>query len=248
MPVAGSGYLRQLMSPIPISTLARLSGSLTDPAPIYNALMSSVNGIHNPDFLFPSMEPDPRFNRIVTIIADLTRMYRLHWVAAPEPADSFSIVIDRADVTNGAQVEELLSLLGLPQPDDNSTTIDLPVSLALHGRESSGVAIITRSVYDLAEILAAAVEVPERDQGDGAAADYPRPGPVGSTLRIRRSADRPDRAAVTVPYRDGWFYIDDRDRATKGFFRLLASLWSVAIADTTAGAAAAPVLTVPVSR
>jgi hypothetical protein len=45
-----------------------------------------------------------------------------------------------------------------------------------------------------------------------------------------------------------WFYIDEKDQATKRFFRLLGSLLSVAIAESTANASAAPVLTVPVSR
>jgi hypothetical protein len=51
-----------------------------------------------------------------------------------------------------------------------------------------------------------------------------------------------------VPYRSGWYYIDDADQPTKFFFRLLVSLWSVVIADATATSDALPVLTVPVSR
>ena len=54
-------------------------------------------------------------------------------------------------------------------------------------------------------------------------------------------------AAVAVPYRDGWYFIDETDQATKRFFRLLSALWSVSIAEGTTHAAA-PVLTVPVSR
>jgi hypothetical protein len=64
---------------------------------------------------------------------------------------------------------------------------------------------------------------------------------------VRRSEKKPKDASVAVEYRDGWFYIDETDQATKRFFRLLGALWSVSIADSAVGSPA-PVLTVPVSR
>jgi hypothetical protein len=64
-------------------------------------------------------------------------------------------------------------------------------------------------------------------------------------LQVRWSEKRPDHALVAVPYRDGWFYIDERDQATKYYFRLLTGVWSAAIADSTL-ANPAPILTVPV--
>ena len=116
------------------------------------------------------------------------------------------------------------------------------------GATSGGIGIITRSVWDLVEILSAAIEVPEEDQRNGVVATYPPPGLAGRELRVRRSKDSPKQAAVAVKYRDGWFYIDETDQATKRFFRLMGALWSVTIAESTAKGSAAPVLTVPVSR
>ena len=98
------------------------------------------------------------------------------------------------------------------------------------------------------EILSAAIEVPEQDQNNGTTTDYPPLGMVGKALRIRYSKVKPDRTAVAVQYRDGWFYIEDSDQATKSFFRLLGALWSVTMAESAAKGSAAPVLTVPVSR
>ena len=105
-----------------------------------------------------------------------------------------------------------------------------------------------RSVYDLLEILAAAVEVPEADQQNGIATTYPELGHVGKDLRIRYTEARPEHASVAVKYRDGWFYIDERDQATKQFFRLLGGLWTTTIAESATRAGSAPLLTVPVSR
>jgi hypothetical protein len=124
----------------------------------------------------------------------------------------------------------------------------LPVLLALDGRDAGGMGIITRSVYALVEMLSAAIEVPEEDRHNGAIISYPATGRAGKGLRVRRSKARPEHAAVAVKYRDGWFYIDETDYATKRFFRLMGTFWSVAIAESAAQGSAAPVLTVPVSR
>jgi len=247
-PVAGQQYLQQLTSPVPLTALAQLTGTLADPAPIYSMLVSSVNGIYNPDFLFSSDEFDPRFSRFVTIMTELTQMHRLHWLEDQKHTGKLSIVIEHYSPQYTARVNELLDLLGLPASKDPSQAVVLPVSLALDGRASGGVGITTRSVLRLTEILSAAVEVPEQDQANGSTTDYPPAGMLGKGLRIRYAKTRPERTAVAVQYRDGWFYIDDNDLATKGFFRLLGALWSVTMAESAAKGSAAPVLTVPVTR
>lgn len=247
IPVAGEKYTQQLMTPLPIKLLALFAGTVTDPSHIYTALIANINDIHNPDFLFTPAESDPRFSRVVAIMTALTRAQRLHWIENPED-HSFSVVIDNYAPTYSAQVKELLDLLGLPAPQDAATRLILPVSLALHGRETGGIGIITRSVFDLGEILSAAIEVPEHEKSNGVAIIYPPAGLAGKDLRIRYSKDKPEHAYISVPYRDGWFYINESDQDTKRFFRLMSALWSVTIAENTAKGTAAPVLTVPVSR
>jgi hypothetical protein len=248
-PVEGEQYSANLFSPVPLTALAQLAGTLADPAYIYTTLVSSVNGIHNPDFLFPSVESDPRFERFVLIMTTLTRAGRLHWVENQQDQGNFSVIIDHYAPAYAAMVSELLDLVGLPAPDDRSAQVILPVVLALDGRDSGGIGIVTRSVYSLVEILSAAIEVPEEDQRNGVAASYPAPGLAGKDLRVRRSKARPEQAAVAVNHRDGWFYIDETDQATKRYFRLMGLLWSVAIAEGARNdSSTTPVLTVPVAR
>jgi len=246
IPVAGEKYTRQLMSPLPVNMLAQLAGTVTDPSHVYTALISNINGIHNPDFLFYPAESDPRFTRIVEIMTTLTQTQCLHWIE--DPADHrFSIVIHDYPVEHAALVNELLMLLSLPPLKHPAERLILPVSLALDGRDTGGIGIITRSVYDLGEILSASIEVPEEENQDGITINYPPVGLAGKDLHIHYSKERPKRAYVSVKHRDGWFYIDDTDQATKRFFGLMNDLWSVTIAESTSGTAA-PVLTVPVSR
>ncbi|MDX2477752.1 MAG: hypothetical protein QNL05_10370 [Gammaproteobacteria bacterium] len=247
-PVGGEKYMRQLFSPVPISILAQLTGTLSDPAPFYNSLVSSVNGIYNPDFYHAATEPDLRFSRLVAILASLTQAQRLHWLEDPKQDGSFSIHIDRSRAGFETDITKLLALLGLKPPKDPSDAIIIPVTLALDRRSKGGIGITTRSVWDLVEILTASIEIPEKDQKNGITASYPPPGPVGKTLRVRRAEDRPKHASVAVKYRGGWFYIDEKNQATKQYFRLLGTMWSVTIAETSVNSSASPVLTVPVSR
>lgn len=246
-PVGGEQHMRQLLSPMSLASLAQLTGNLIDPTPIYYALVSSINGIYNPDFLSDASTPDARFVRLITIMTKLTRVHRLHWIQQPHQDDHFSIVIDHYSPDYTDAVDELLTLLQIPAPANRSSRIVLPVSLTQDGQDTGKIGITTRSVFNLLNILSGAVELPKKDQADGVATVYPPPGLVGKQLRVRHSRNEPEHASVAVKYRDGWFYIDEKDQATKRFFRLMTTLLSVNIADST-GKSSAPVLTVPVNR
>ena len=248
IPVVGARYARQVFSPVPISVLAQMTGTLTDPAFVYKVLIASINGIQNPDFLFPSVEPDPQFSRVVTLMTKLTQAHRLHWIEDTQLTGSYSIVLDRYAPVYTNEVDELLKLLGLPEQSGGGQRVVLPVVLALDGHDSKGIGITTRSVADLMEILSAAIRVPEEDLQKGVAVVYPLPGLVGNGLRVDYSQTEPERASVRVPYRNGWFFIDETNQITKRYFRLMSALWSVSFADSANEGAARPVLTVPVSR
>ena len=246
-PVGGGQYASGLMSPISISLLAQYAQNIVDPAPVYLALLSSINDIYNPGFQFMGGTSDQRFSRIVELMTKLTKAHRMHWVQDSDQSHRFSIIIEHLWPEFSGEVSELCVLLGLPEPTSESLVVIVPVSAALERPETGGIGLTTRSTYDLLEIFAAAVDVPAADLSSGIAATYPPPGLIGSKLRVHFSESRPETASVAVAYRDGWFYIDDTDQGTKLYFTLLASLLSNTIADTISHDAA-PVLTVPVSR
>jgi hypothetical protein len=247
-PVQGQRYTRQLMAPIPIGALAQYARTITDSRGIYTTIISGINGIFNPDFVVPGEALDPRFDRVVGLLAELQHAHRLDWVEDPKDPGQFLIVIDHYAPNYLPQVEELLGLLGLEHFAKPPERIVLPVFQARDGRGDGGIGLATRSVWDMVEILSAAIEVPDDDRKQGVVTVYPAAGRVGDSLRVGYSDGRPDRASVAVKYRDGWYSIDDSDLVTKRYFRVMTSMWSVAIAESTGGMTAAPVLTVPVSR
>jgi len=168
-------------------------------------------------------------------------------VEDPRQDVPFAILISDYASAYSEKVREYITLLGLPMPTDESKDIVLPVYFAVKGRELDGIAMSTRSTFDLIEIIRAAIEIPQEHASAGLAIYYPTMGLAGKNIRIHASKDKPKRAAVAVKHRGYWFYIDETDMHTKLFYDMVRTLWSVSIA-TTADQRAAPVLTIPVSQ
>lgn len=248
VPVSGEKYLRQLTSPISLQLLTQISRTMTNPAPALSAFITSANYIYNPNFDFGKEPQDPRFDEFVGIMATLTREHRLQWVQSAKDQAQFSIVIDQSDAGHAAQVKQLLQLLDLPAAKPDQRQVVIPVLLALDGAAVGGLGITTRSVWDLVEILSAAIEVPATDEAAGVVVPAPPPGRIGRKLKIAFSMEEPEHAYIAVAYREGWFYIDERDLITKEYFRLLGSLWTMTMSKAIGQGAAAPLLTVPVSN
>ena len=248
VPVQGTEYLRQLMSPIPLDIMILFIRTGRNLTAFFTILAKRINDLQNPDFVYgPSIEPDPRFKRLIELNGELERAGIIQWAADPKEEVSFDILISNYAPSLTKKVHEYLTLLGLSMPTDNTKDIVLPVYLGIKGRHLEGIAISTRSTFDLIEILRAAVEIPQEHVVEGIAMGYPAPGLVGNNLHIHTSKDKPKHAAVAVKHRGYWFYIDDSDTRTKLFFLLVRTLWSVSIAEGS-NPTAAPVLTIPVSR
>lgn len=246
-PVGGEKYANRLMSPLSLRELMLFASNLTDPARVYFTFVSRINDIHNPSFVYDSNPVDPRFSRLIELFSKLDKAQRLHWTNNSQNSDRYSIVIDHYWPDYSADVAEIYKLLGLSAPEIFSSRMEIPVSLGPDNPVEGGISISTRSIYNLLEILSAAIEVPEQDQVSGSALSYPPAGLVGQKLRVRRASAAPEGASTAVQYRDAWYYIDDTNQNTKLFFRLVTTLMSVSIADSTSNDAT-PLLTVPVSK
>jgi len=83
-------------------------------------------------------------------------------------------------------VNDLLALLNV-EAATSDEDIFLEVVSRLHTRGARTVSIETRSVYDLGQIGAAAVDVPEADRLARLTTEYPKPGLSGVNITIRRA-------------------------------------------------------------
>jgi hypothetical protein len=247
-PVEGQKYLRQLTSPVSLSVLMPLSEAMVSPGMVLTALVSRVNDLVNPAFLPSPATPDPRFMRFVELVSQLGQAEVLNWVEDPGRSGRFSAVIHHYRPGHEAEVRELLRLLGLHGPAADAGEIVIPVSRGFGKGKGEGIAFTTRSVFDLVEMLSAAVDIPGEDIEAGASLEYPAASPLGRQLHILRSRDEPKDAYISVKHHGWWYYIDKTDRPTKRFFQLVTVLWSVTIAESTARAQKAPILMLPTSH
>ena len=247
-PVQGEKYLRQLMSPIPLNLLVLMSRVTTSSASYLVLLADRINDMKNPDFLeAPSAAPDPRFRRFVELNQELDQAGVIQFVEDPKKEVPFDLLITGYAPAYSERVREYLGLLGIPMATGASEDVVLPLYFGVKGSGVAGIAISTRSTFDLIEIFRAAVDIPRMHGEAGVARTYPPPGPAGKDIHIHASENRPKGASVAVEYRGYWFYIDDTDMRTKLFYHLVRTLWSVSIA-AAGDQRAAPVLTIPVSR
>jgi hypothetical protein len=104
----------------------------------------------------------------------------------------------------------------------------------------------TRSILGVMAYLSEAVDVPPADLEKG----FVRPNDkirtaLSDLLRIRVSAKEPGNAALSVPYRGHWYYINASDLSSRWTMGLLTSL--VRLEINTGGAQTVPILTIPIS-
>jgi hypothetical protein len=248
VPIEGEEQFDRLMSPVPLKFVVILASNMEHSRLAALMLIQSIHHIRNPKFIHsPISETDPRFMRIVDLMYRLKDTGHLYWARDPREEVDFSIVIRNHEPRRTEEIRELLDLLGIKQKLDDSKPLVVPVFQAVVEPATGGIAVTTNSIYDLIEMLSAAIEVPDKHRESGLALNFPRPGLAASEVRIHRSKTKPLHSSVSIEYRNSYYYIAETDQATKLMFRILRTLWKDRIAATTQFQSA-PVLTIPVSQ
>jgi hypothetical protein len=108
-------------------------------------------------------------------------------------------------------------------------------------------AMLTRSILDILLDMGSFITVPEAHVQERRVAPTAEPevgpgGPIPPLMRIQSSAEKPGDAFVAVPYRDSWFWIDDRDMPSKGLFSYLMIIFTLV---ETGDKGAPPIVTIP---
>jgi hypothetical protein len=132
--------------------------------------------------------------------------------------------------------------LGL-DPDSS----EVRVAYGSVAKDDKELALLTRSmleiIIDLASYIEApAVHVEERRVNPTMPEETVQGAAIPPLVRIHSSTDKPGDAFIAVPYRDHWFWIDDRDLRSKSLFSFLMFIFSL---TETGGKEGAPIITVP---
>lgn len=249
-PLRGEDFVRRVLSRVSLETVLLLDASGWSTERVLRMCMEKLNGLDN---AARASGPTPldapnvdSFNRAIDLLAELDRRGDLS-LLRKQDGDKSSFVAkfsERAKGTNAFGV--LAVLLGLdPALDEYALTLNQVSD------RSRSLNFETRSFSGVMYFLANSVEVPQSDIEAGRIAVTLDSGgevfdwsEVTDGLMQIRSADyRPSDAAVTVNYRNHWFYIDDSDIDSKSTFALLGQLFAL---QSKGNAGAAPILTLPV--
>ena len=141
-----------------------------------------------------------------------------------------------------ADRDEVRKLLGLnPETDEFNVVYG---SVAANDKE---IALLTRSVLEILTDLSSYTDVPAANVEQKRTFPSPAPeivngAPVPALIRILSSPQKPDDAFVAVPYGQNWYWIDDKDFASKRLFSFIMFLFTLTEPGDKQGA---PVITIP---
>jgi hypothetical protein len=243
-PLMGEKFTRSFMTPIPVAGILFLLQSGYAADRVLRLCVHTINGIENSYGSSTVDRPaDPRFLELITALRNIQKAGGLGMRVRNVDEKQAFIIFFRTvtDPDLAENIRKVRELLGI-----DPKVRDLKVVYGSHAENNREIAIHSRSMLQVSVDLAAHIEVPEKDFAEGrvylpqhqSGAETAMP----PLLRIRYSVEQPTDAHVAVPYRGGWFWIDDRDFPSKQTFfsyMLLSSL------TETGAQSAAPIVTVP---
>ena len=231
-PLTGNAYLKGLTTALaPASVFSAMQNGVPADVILLSAVQS-INGLRNEQATVDGIRPgDPEFHRVRELLREiqLSGMVRLYVKedAGKQQTALLALRTDNIPPDIRAAIAELRRLLRL-NPDATEFKV---VSAPLPSNDTE-VAVLTRSIVGILQNMAAEVEVPPEDLAQhravpGFVAGRTMPGIV-PMIRIHSAKNKPADAFVWVRYRDTWFWIDDRDLASKRSFAQLMQAFTLA--------------------
>ncbi|MDD5388507.1 MAG: hypothetical protein PHD37_04135 [Gallionellaceae bacterium] len=243
-PLEGDKFVRQMLTPISLETILLLTRSGWSSERVLLQTVQTMNQLKNaPSASGPTPDYEPEFREFREAVRALRSLQTRGLVSfgrdAGERGD-YELRI-ASDAANDADAVRFRSLLNL---DPALTRYRVFVGYGAPDRQS--IAVTTRAMTGVLYYLSQGVRAPKADEEMGrvtrtltASGEYfDWSGMLEDVLRIESAPTQPENAAVSVPYRGGWFYIRDADLQSKTTFSLLAQLITLQAGPAVAGGAA----------
>jgi hypothetical protein len=246
VPLTGDQYIRGIVAPLrPEQVFSAILAGWPAETLLFTAV-NTLNGLGNERL--GGMAPraaDPRFLRVVRLMGSLQASSAVGFRFAEGKQSSTRTILffRRTELTEQErrEIDEVRQLLNLA-PDTHEFELVFGPTPASN-RE---IAVQTRSLVQILVEVGGQVSVPASHLAEGRATRGLTDSTGGSEviryMRVHSSAERSPQAFLSVPYRDHWFWIDDRDLATKRNFALLMLLFALADTGEKKGL---PLLTIP---
>ncbi len=245
-PLTGNRFVEGLMTPFkPESVFFAIQAGFPADA-VLGAAAASINGLKNHQASLAGIgQADPGFLRAMQLMRKIQISGAVSVrVAKAEGGKPATIVALRSQDIGEETLADIAELRRLLRLDPETTDFTLVVGGgAANGKE---IAVQTRSMLQILNLLASEATVPAAHLAETRVTpgweSVPGRDPADAMIRIQSSPERPDDAYVAVPFRDYWFWIDDRDLKSKRAFAFLLLLFTLA---DTGERAAPPLVTIP---
>lgn len=241
-PLTGEKFARNLMTPVAPATVMSLVEGGYPVDYVLRLLVHSINGVRNQFGGTARMrKADPEFYTLMEKLRENQNSGTVSLRVKKTEGQNALIMVFRREQNAEIQanVGDVRRLLGL-QPD----TGEFRVVYGSVPAAPDEIALLTRSIIEVLSDISSTIEVPAEHvaekrvpptmEADGT-------GPRGTLIRILYSKDLPADAFASVPYHDGWFWIDDRDYQSKKLFSFLMFVMTL---TETGGKEGAPIVTI----
>ena len=248
-PLLGERFTRSLMTPLQPAVVVSLIQSGWPADAVMNMMVTSANGVYN---RFGGSSRTRGADAAWPVITQAMRRIQASAAVglriesdAGAGRDLSVLVLHRNDETPQlrADVRTLRDALGIRQD-----AREIRVVYGSFPKTDAELALVTRSMLEILIDLASAIEAPDADVALGivpAPARFDTDTATGykPLIRIRSAEAPPEQAFVAVPYHGHWFWIDERDYASKSVFSFVLVVFS--LMDTAPKGQ--PLMTVPVN-
>jgi len=243
-PIIGDKFARSLMSPIPPSAIISLMQGGYPVDLVFRLLVNEINGVRNRFGGEARARPaDPEFYPLLEKMRKIQSAgaigMRARMIGKEEEA--LMIIRGKRDPAIEALSVEVRRTLGL-----DSQANEFKVVYGAIPRDDKEIAMLTRSILEVLIDISADIEVPAADVQEKRVfptfAETAGGQKMKPLMRIQSSSGKPGDAFVSVPYRDVYFWIDDRDLFSKKIFSFLMFVFTLV---ETGEKGPAPVITIP---
>ncbi len=244
-PLTGEKFARSLMTPIPPAAILSLIQANYPVDLVLRLCVHSINGIRNRFGGAARARPaDPEFYLLLERLRRLQTSGAIGLRVQKTNDRDATLMTIRGKVDEATQEDSIAArrLLGI-----DPSAQEFAVAYASVPKGDREVAILSRSILEIIIDLASHIEVPdihvEEKRVNATQMEESSPGrSSGPMIRIHSSRKKSADAFVAVPYRDHWFWIDDRDLPSKRMFSFLMFIFTLV---ETGGKEGVPIVTIP---
>lgn len=246
-PLSGNNFVRKLLAPIPPSAVLSLIQSGWPADLVLRTTVQAVNGRRNQSGMEPRKSPaDEDFHHLIALLREIQQSgafgMRIDQRANERDTTVLFFYHETLDPNVAVIIRALKDLLGL---DPKSRRYKVAYGAIPSGNDE--IAILTRSVIQIMIEVASYIEVPENhieqnrtQQTTARVTDLE--ADITPLIQIKSGTKQPEDPFVEVEYAGHWFWIDDKDFASK---RVFTFIMLILMLSETGEGGKLPVLTIP---